>query len=241
MQGYEQHHIGSGPQLGPQAQLQSGVSQFMTGVYTWMAAGVAVSAAVAWGISTSEAAVMFIYGSFLGKVMLFSPLILAWILPARIPGMSRPAAVGTFLGFAALLGGALAYIPLMATQDMAFMSVVVKAFLTTVGIFGGMAVFGFVTKKDLSGIGQFLLMALIGAVIASVINMFIHSPGLGLGVSIIVAIAAAGLTAYHTQAIKQIYLVNGGRGNLAILGALALYVDFVNLFLSLLRLFMSRD
>ena len=105
-------------------------------------------------------------------------------------------------------------------------------------MFAGMAVFGYVTKKDLTGVGQFLLMALIGAVIASLVNVFfLQSVGMSLVISAIVAVVAAGLTAYHTQAVKQLYLMNGGHGNLAILGALLLYVDFINLFLSLLRLF----
>jgi FtsH-binding integral membrane protein len=252
MQGYEQQHIGSGPQLGPQAQLQAGVSQFMTGVYAWMTAGVAVSALVAYGISAVAPVFEFIYGinpvtfeqtgsGTLATVLLFSPLVLAWILPGRIPNMAPGMAVSTFLVFAAILGSSLATIPLVAANSPEFMGVVVKAFVTTVGIFGSMAVFGYVTKKDLSGMGQFLFMALVGAVIASVVNFWMASTGMSLIISVIVAIAAAGLTAYQTQAIKQMYLVRGGRGNLAILGALILYVSFVNLFLSLLRLFGGRD
>ena len=152
-----------------------------------------------------------------------------------------PSALARAVAFAAILGSSLATIPMVAAHNPEFMGVVVKAFVTTVGIFASMAAFGYVTKKDLSGVGQFLFMALVGAIIASVVNMWMHSTGMSMIISIIVAIAAAGLTAYQTQAIKQMYLVNGGKGNLAILGALVLYVSFVNLFLSLLRLFGGRD
>jgi FtsH-binding integral membrane protein len=113
----------------------------------------------------------------------------------------------------------------------------------TVGIFGVMAVLGFVTKKDLSGMGQFLIMALLGAVIGSIINaIFLQSNMMGFIIAAVVAVVSAGLTAYYNQALKQMYMMHGGAGNLAINGALALYINFINLFLSLLRLFgSSRD
>ena len=215
----------------------------MNGVYAWMAAGLGVSALVAYGLSHSPAAIQFLYGSGFGMIVLLAPLAMAWFLPSRMRRMSPPVAAGWFLVFSATMGAGMTYLPLMAAASVEFMSIVVQAFVTTVAVFGAMAVFGFVTKKDLSGIAQFLVMALLGAIVASLLNVFLlQSAGLSLGVSVVVAIAAAGLTAYHTQAIKQMYLVDGGRGNLAIVGALALYVDFVNLFLSLIRLFAaSRD
>ncbi len=223
--------------------LHDGAASFMTGVYAWMAAGLGVSAAVAYALSHSLAAIQFLYGSGFGMIVLLAPLAMAWFLPSRMQRMTPVGAAGWFLVFSATMGAGMTYLPLMAAASPGFMTVVVQAFVTTVAVFGSMAVFGFVTKKDLSGIAQFLVMAILGAIVASLLNMFLlRSAGLGIGVSAVVALAAAGLTAYHTQAIKQMYRVGGGAGNLAIVGALALYVDFVNLFLSLVRLFAaSRD
>jgi uncharacterized protein len=243
MQGYHQQPQFAQPDAAPGPKLQEGVRQFMTGVYAWMAAGVGVTAAVSYGMSQSPEMIMLmvdpVTGSptILGWVVMFAPLAMAWFLPSRLQRMDRPVAVGVFLAFAGILGAALWYIPLMYTA--ASIGVIL---LTTIAMFAGMALFGYVTKKDLTGVGQFLLMALFGAVFAMIINMFfMQSSGMSMVLSGIVAIVAAGLTAYHTQAVKQLYLVNGGAGNLAILGALLLYVDFINLFLSLLRLFGSRN
>ena len=233
MQGYQQE-----PRYAPggytaRPQLHDGVHKFMNGVYAWMAVGIAITAAVAYGISLSPEALALIFGTPLRWVVLLGPLAMAWFLPSRLPNMDRGTALGTFFVFAALMGAAISYIPLRYSTGS-----ILGVFMGTVGMFGGMAAIGFVTKKDLSGMGQFLIMALLGAIIGSFVNAFlIQSAGMSMAISAIVAVVAAGLTAYHTQAIKQMYRMHGGGGNLAVLGALLLYVDFVNLFLSLLRLF----
>ena len=215
MQGYHQEPQYAQPYAAPGPKLQEGVRQFMNGVYAWMAAGIGVTAAVAWGISQSEEMLTLLFTTPLWYVLMFAPLVMAWVLPSRISGMSRGMAVGVFLIFASVLGAALSPIPIIYTLES-----IGVILLATIGMFSGMALFGYVTKKDLTGVGQFLLMALLGAVLASIINIFfVQSEGMSMIVSIIVAIAAAGLTAYHTQAVKQLYLVNGGAGNLAILGA----------------------
>ncbi len=237
MQGYQQE-----PQFAqrvrPSGDLHAGVVNFMNGVYAWMAVGLAITGAVAWGLSQSMEAVQLIYGTPLRWVVLFGPLLMAWFLPSRMQRMERGMALAMFVVFAGLMGAALAYVPLIYTS-MSILGVLAA----TVGMFAATAAFGFVTKKDLTGMGQFLLMAIVGAIIGSFVNaFFIQSAGMSMIISVVVAIAAAGLTAYHTQAIKQIFMMHGGAGNLAIIGALALYVDFINLFLSLLRLFgSSRD
>lgn len=242
MTGYQQHQQSSPYVGGSQVQLESGVQKFMAGVYGWMAAGIGVTASVAYFGSQSAAVMNMLYGNMgtlttIGYVIVFSPLLLVMFLGSRLQGMSPGAAVAAFMGFASLMGLSFSAIPHIYSG-----SSIMQIFLATVGMFGGMAALGFVTKKDLSGVGQFLTMALFGAIIASLINgFFVGSFGLGTAISALVAVVAAGLTAYHTQAIKQIYLVNGGRGNLAVIGALHLYIDFINLFLSLLRLFGSRD
>jgi uncharacterized protein len=243
MQGYHQQPQFAQPHAAPGPKLQEGVREFMNGVYAWMAAGIGVTAAVSWGTSQSPELIRMLVDpvtmqpSILGWIVMFAPLALAWILPSRLHRMERGMAVGVFLVFAAILGAALWYVPLMYTAAS-----IGATLIATIGMFAGMAAFGYVTKKDLTGVGQFLLMALFGAVFASIINIFfMQSTGMSLVISAIVAVVAAGLTAYHTQAVKQLYLVNGGAGNLAILGALLLYVDFINLFLSLLRLFGNRN
>jgi len=220
------------------ADLHAGVHKFMNGVYAWMSAGIGVTAAVAWGISRDINTVMMIYNSPIYWVLIIATLGMSWFLPSRIPRMDKGVAIGLFMVFAALLGASLSAIPLIYTAAS-----IGTILLATIGMFAGMAFIGFVTKKDLTGMGQFLVMVLIGAVIASLVNVvFLHSGGMSLLLSGVVAVVAAGLTAYHTQAVKQLYMMHGGGSNLAILGALLLYVDFINLFLSLLRLFGStRD
>jgi len=241
MQGYHQEpHFAqrTRPSGRPSGELQPGVTQFMNGVYAWMAVGIAVTAGVAWGLSQSMEAIQMIYGTPLRWVVFLGPLAMAWFLPARMPSMDRGVALAVFVVFAALMGAATAYVPLVYTGFS-----ILGVFVATVGMFAATALFGFVTKKDLTGVGQFLLMAIVGAIIGSLVNVFfIQSAGMSMIISVVVAVAAAGLTAYHTQAIKQLYLMHGGGSNLAVIGALALYVDFINLFLSLLRLFgSSRD
>ncbi|HWB76082.1 MAG TPA: Bax inhibitor-1/YccA family protein [Nannocystaceae bacterium] len=241
MQGYHQEPQGAQRVergYSPRGELHTGVQQFMAGVYAWMAAGLGVTTLVVAGVASSPAAIQAIYGTPLRWVALFVPVIMAWVLPGRIPNMSRGMAVAMFMIFAAAMGAMVSYVPLVYTGAS-----ILGAVGTAVGVYAVMGVFGFVTKRDLSGMGQFLLMAIFGAFIASFINFFLlQSSGLSFAISLIFAIACAGLTAYYNQALKQLYMMHGGAGNLAINGALALYVNFINLVLSLLRLFgSSRD
>lgn len=247
MQGYQQEpsyapRRASGGQLHRGGgQLHQGVRGFMNGVYLWMAAGVGISAAVVWLVSSNMSLMSALWapGNHLGLIVAISTFVLAIALQYAVPRMSSPLALGGFIVYAALMGASLSYLPLI--YDAGNMGLVL---LATVGMFGATAVFGYVTKKDLSGMGQFLVMALFGTIIASLINVFlIGSMGMSLMISAIIAIVSAGLTAYYTQAIKQMYLVGGRQGNLAVLGALVLYISFINLFLSLLHLFGggSRD
>jgi len=204
----------------------------MNGVYGWMTAGLGITAAISYGMASDPEMVMALFMSPLKWVVLLAPLAMAWFVPSRIPRMQSGTAIATFMVFSGVFGVALSYVPLVYES-----SAIIMAFAISAGMFAGMAVIGFTTKKDLTGIGQFLVMALIGAVIASFVNVFfIGSTGMSLFVSAIVVVVSAGLTAYYTQAIKQLYLTHGSKGNLAILGALMLYIAFINMFLSLLRL-----
>ena len=221
--------------MSPRGELHGDVQKFMTGVYAWMTAGLGVTAAVIAGLSTSPETVYMIAVGPLRWVFLVGVLAMAWILPAKIPTMDRPVAAGLFLVYSALIGAAISPIAFIYSIGS-----IASALCGTVGIFGVMAVLGFFTKKDLSGMGQFLIMALVGAVIGSIINaIFLQSSMMGFIIAAAVAVISAGLTAYYNQALKQMYMMHGGAGNLAINGALALYINFINLFLSLLRLFGS--
>lgn len=224
--------------MSPRGELHEGVQQFMTGVYAWMAVGLGVTAAIVYGLSFSPQTVIMIVTTPLRWVLFAGLLGMAWFLPSKIQNMDRPVAAGLFLVFSALMGASIAWIPFVYNIGS-----IASALGGTVGIFGVMAVLGFITKKDLSGMGQFMLMALMGAVIGSIINaIFLGSNMMGFIIAAVVAVTSAGLTAYYNQALKQMYMMHGGGGNLAINGALALYINFLNLFLSLLRLSgSSRD
>ena len=242
MQGYQQQPAYQ-PGTGRGTQLNTGVAQFMNGVYAWMTAGVAVTAAVAYGISTSMAALLTFFNPHggltgLGWVVALAPIVLILIFGSRMMNMSRGAATAIFMVLAVCYGVTFSIIPIAYAGVTIF-----KAFAATMGMFAAMSLFGYVTKKDLSGIGQFLLMALFGVIIASIINaIFVQSQAAHMGIDILVVLIFAGLTAYDTQKLKQIYLVHGAVGNIAILGALNLYLDFINIFISLLHLFGgSRD
>jgi hypothetical protein len=244
MQGYQQQQFE--PRSGRvSAQLQPGVQKFMIGVYGWMSVGIGVTAAVAWMISQSATALatVFQYGWLIGIAM----VITAIALQVKVPKMSRTAAAGWFVAFSSLVGATLAWVPWLAAHDdvaglEGITTVIATALLTTIGMFAATALYGYVTKKDLSGMGQFLIMALWGAIIASVVNIFVGSASMSFWISGLVVLVSAGLTAYETQAIKQMYLMRGGAGNLAIFGALLLYINFINMFRSLLYLFLgSRD
>lgn len=226
-----------GPSVDPRAQLASGVDQFMIRVNTWMAAGVGVTGLVAYLVAQTNL-IYVLFGSPLIWVVFFAPLVFVFVFASRVHKMSPTAATATFLGFAAVMGISLSSVFLWAQLG----SIALVFAITTI-MYGSLSLWGYVTKRDLSPWGKFLFMALIGLIASWLFFMFV--PGaIGstayLIYSAIGVLVFSGLTAYDTQKLKQFYLVNGGGGNLAISGALTLYLDFINLFLFLLRLF-SRD
>jgi FtsH-binding integral membrane protein len=229
-----------GPSGDPRAQLASGVDQFMTRVNTWMAAGVGITGLVAFVISLNEALVFTLLATPLKWVVFLAPLAFVWIFASRVHTMKPSTAVGLFLTYAALNGVSFSAIFIVYSLGS-----IATVFAITTVMYGSLALWGFATKRDLSAWGKFLFMGLIGLIISGLFFMFV--PGMMgstayLIYNVIGVLLFAGLTAYDTQKIKQLYLVNGGAGNLAILGALELYLDFINLFLFLLRLFGgSRD
>jgi hypothetical protein len=166
---------------------------------------------------------------------MLAPFGLALLLGFRVSQMSPAAAQASFWGYAALMGLSLAGIFLVYTGDS-----IARVFFISAGTFAATAAWGYTTSTDLTRFGSFLMMGLIGIILASLVNVFVGSSALQFAVSVIGVLVFTGLTAWDTQRLKSMYLENGGTGNLAIMGALMLYLDFVNLFLSLLQLAGTR-
>ncbi|EPR40230.1 protein of unknown function UPF0005 [Desulfovibrio sp. X2] len=225
-----------------QAQVGTEVlSEFMRGVYGWMSAGLMLTAAAAIYTASSPAMIQAIFGnSILLIVLLVAEVGLVFAISGAINRLSATTATGLFLLYSVLNGVTLSSIFLVYS-----MAAIYKAFLTAGGMFGAMSIYGYVTKKDLSSWGSFLFMGLIGVVIAMVVNMFLRSPGLDFVISGVGVLVFVGLTAYDTQRLRYM-AATAPMGDAtvmrrgAIMGALQLYLDFINLFLMLLSLFGGR-
>lgn len=213
---------------------------FFQKVYLWMTAGLAVTALTSYLMLSSQSAMQLLFGNrMVFFVLIFAELGLVIAMSAAINRISATTATLMFLGYSALNGVTFAAIFLLYTR-----SSIASAFLVTSGTFAAMSVYGYVTKRDLTGFGSFLFMGLIGIIIASVVNMFLHSAMIYWITSYIGVFVFVGLTAYDTQKIKQIgqagFANEQVRHKAAILGALRLYLDFINLFLMLLRVMGNR-
>ncbi|PIQ97467.1 MAG: hypothetical protein COV67_04070 [Nitrospinae bacterium CG11_big_fil_rev_8_21_14_0_20_56_8] len=210
--------------------------RFMVSVYNWMTAGLALTGGMAFYVSQSETMTRIIFGNaIIPIVLVIAQIGLVIYLSAGVQKMSASQATGVFLLYAGLTGLTFSAIFMAYTT-----STITSAFLVTAGTFATMSFYGYTTKKDLSGWGSFLFMGLIGIVIASVVNMFMHSPALHWVVTYAGVLIFVGLTAYDTQKIKEMNII-GNEGTEedtkeAILGALRLYLDFINLFLMMLRI-----
>jgi uncharacterized protein len=221
----------------PQAEVDAGLRAFMLRVYNYMAGGLALTGVVAYAAAASGLYVS-IAGSPLFWLVILAPLGLVMLLSFRIQSMSLGSAQLTFWAYAALMGLSLAGIFLIYTQTS-----IARVFFITAGTFAAMSLYGYTTRSDLSRFGSFLFMGLIGIIIAGLVNMFIGSQGLQLLISIVGVIVFVGLTAWDTQAIKEMYFEGDGElvaGKKAILGALRLYLDFINLFVLLMQLLGNR-
>ena len=228
--------------------IDAGLRAYMLRVYNYMLAGLALTGVAAWITANIPAVrnLFFAYNpatgmvglSILGWVALIAPFAMVLFLSFRIARMSLPAARSTFLGYATLMGVSFAPILLLYTGTS-----VAQVFFITAATFGAMSLWGYTTQRDLTGMGSFLFMGLIGIVIASVVNLFLHSQPMAWVISVIGVLVFTGLTAYDTQAIKESYVAGDDgtvMGRKAIFGALRLYLDFINLSLMLLRLLGSR-
>ncbi|MCR5891721.1 Bax inhibitor-1/YccA family protein [Burkholderia cepacia] len=214
-----------------------GLLQYLRRVYNYMACGLAVTGVVAY-VGATSGLYISIAGTPLIWVVLLAPLALVMFLSFRIERISLGAAQICFWVYAALVGLSLAGIFLVYTGES-----IARVFFISALTFGAMSIYGYSTRADLSRFGSFLFMGLIGIVIAGFVNLFVGSTALQFVVSVIGVLVFTGLTAYDTQRIKNIYTageVDENAGKKAIMGALALYLDFLNLFLMLMRLFGNR-
>ncbi len=216
----------------------SRVSAFFAAVYGWMAIGLAITAAVAVFVAASPSVVQAIAtNTLIFWALVIAQLAIVFILSARVEKLAASTAILLFTVYAALTGVTMSFVLLAFTGES-----IAATFFVTAGMFGSLAFYGAVTRRNLAGAGQFLFMGLIGIVIASVVGMFWHSDGLQFIISFVGVIVFTGLAAYDAQRLKAMALsIPEGQGqSYAVVGALALYLDFINLFLSLLRLFGRR-
>ena len=219
--------------------VDEGLRAFMIRVYNYMTLGLALTGAIAFFTANSPAVFNAIYGSGLAWVVMLAPLGFILVLSFGIQRMSFGTAQLVFWAFAGVMGLSMATIFVTFTGES-----IARVFFITAGMFAGMSLYGYTTKRSLAQFGSFLIMGLIGIVIASIVNIFIGSSALQFAISVIGVLVFTGLTAYDTQRIKEMYTVSDGgeiMGKKAIMGAVALYLDFVNLFMMLLHLFGNRE
>jgi uncharacterized protein len=213
---------------------QTNEAAFVAKVYRWMAAGLALTGLVAYAVAETPSLQRVIFGNpilFFG--LLIGELAMVWTFSTVVRRASFGTAATMFLAYCALSGVTFSIYFLVYTRES-----IASTFFITGGAFAAMSAYGTLTKKDLTGWGQFLMMGLIGVVLASIVNLFVRSDGLNFVVSCMGVVVFTGLTAWHAQKIRG--WAAAGDDRLALHGALALYLDFVNLFISLLRFFGRR-
>ncbi|KQP80894.1 Bax inhibitor-1/YccA family protein [Methylobacterium sp. Leaf117] len=236
---------------GSQVEIDQGLRSFMLGVYNNMVVGLGISGLVALGLNMAAVAQtatgrvaltpfgQLLYTSPLKWVVMLAPLAFIFIFSMRMDRMSASSARLTFFAFAAVMGASMSSLLLVFTGAS-----VVRVFFITAATFGGLSLYGYTTKRSLSGMGSFLVMGLIGLIIASLVNIFLASSALQFAISVIGVLIFAGLTAYDTQKLKEMFLYSGadaeGAAKLSVNGALTLYLDFINMFQMLLSLLGDR-
>ncbi|MFP6744682.1 MAG: Bax inhibitor-1/YccA family protein [Alphaproteobacteria bacterium] len=221
------------------AVIDEGLRSYMLRVYNYMASALALTGIVAFATANTPVLMNAIFGTPLMWVVILAPLGMVMFLSAKIQTMSATAAQAAFWIFSVLMGMSLASIFVIYTGTS-----IARVFFITAGVFGAMSLYGYTTKRDLTGWGSFLFMGLIGIILASIVNWFLQSSALEFAISVIGVLVFVGLTAYDTQKIKERYAASDSASVMskkAIMGALNLYLDFINLFLMLLRLFGNRN
>jgi len=221
------------------AAYDAGLRSYMLSVYNYMASGVLLTGVVALLFARSEAAPAILFGPGLLKyLIMFSPLAFVMVLSFGINRLSTGAAQAIFWAFAAVMGLSMASIFFVYTGTS-----IAQTFFATAAAFAGLSLYGYTTKKDLSGFGTFLVMGVVGLLVASVLNIFLKSDALTLVISFVGVLLFAGLTAYDTQRIKSLYFHVAGTdmmGKTVVMGALSLYLDFINMFTFLLQFMGDR-
>jgi uncharacterized protein len=221
------------------ADVDVGLRQYMLRVYNYMAGGVALTGVVAYAFHLvllgNPDLLRLVYGTPLKYVIIFAPFIFSLFLSARMHTMAAATAQALFWVFASVMGLSLASIFLVFTAES-----IAQTFFIAAGMFAGVSLYGYTTKRDLSSWGSFLIMGVWGIILALVVNMFLQSSALGFAISVIGVLVFTGLAAYYNQQIKEWYSesdVGEVMSRKAIIGAYMLYVTFINLFVMLLRLF----
>ncbi len=221
-------------------EIDEGLRSYMLSVYNYMALGLALTGLTAYVTASSPALLGVIFGTPLQWVVMLAPLGFVFFLGARIHRMSVSTAQLVFWAFAVVMGLSMASIFLVFTYTS-----IARVFFITAATFGAMSLYGYTTRRDLTSWGTFLFMGLIGLIVASLVNLFVQSSAFHFAISLVGVVVFVGLTAYDTQRIKEEYYEFDSpetSARKAILGALMLYLDFINLFIMLLRLFgQSRD
>lgn len=248
MANFDQNRMQTG--VGAQdSAIDQGLRSYMLSVYNYMAGGLAITGVVAWlafqaavidtnGVLSLSSVGQALYASPLKWVVMLAPLGLVFFLSARISKMSIAAAQISFWSFAGLMGLSLSSVFLIYTGAS-----ITQTFFVTAATFGSLSLYGYTTKRDLTAMGSFLFMGVIGLIIASVVNIFLQSSALQFAVSVLGVLIFAGLTAYDTQRIKSMYFEGDSLATAskkAIMGALALYLDFINMFMFLLQFLGDR-
>ena len=224
------------------AEIDEGLRAHMNKVYGTMSVGMLLTFAAAWAVGNNAAMMNALFTGFTRYIVMFAPLIMVFAFGAAINRLSAAGAQLFFYVFSVVMGVSISYIFVVFTDFS-----IAQIFLVTAIAFAGLSLWGYTTKKDISGWGSFLIMGLIGLIVASIVNIFLGSPAIMFAISIIGVLIFAGLTAYDTQDIKNEYLAHAHHGDSewlgksAIMGALRLYLDFINMFMFLLQLLGNRE
>src|SRR5262245_49978352 len=214
------------------------VSSFLSKVYGWMFVGLLITAGTALAVASSESLISaLLVNRLVFFALIIGQFVLVFYLSARVQKLQPVTAAGLFMLYSAITGVTSSLILLIYTGASIF-----STFIVTAGMFGATALFGTVTKRSLAGVGQFMFMGLIGLILASIVGLFWHSDALQFVISVVGVLVFTGLTAWDAQRLKQlaVALPDGRTGSYAVVGALSLYLDFINLFFFLLRFTGSR-
>jgi len=233
------NRYGAHPRTIDRAQFDAGLRRHMLSVYNYMAGGLVLTGLVAFLVANTPALYGPIFGSPLKWLVMLAPLGFVFFLSWRLDRISLATAQTLFWTFCGVMGLSMASIFLVFTGAS-----IARVFFITAGMFAATSLYGYTTKADLSRFGTFLMMGLFGIVIAGLVNIFVGSSALQFAISVIGVLVFTGLTAYDTQTIKESYAENFGaeaNGKLAVMGALSLYLNFINLFQMLLQLLGQRE